>query len=80
MQNQAEDVSERSGQDSEHDETSWGGWLVVALWLVVLPLIVVGGQESSTYPDSDGIQHQFDPTWGDRVWHLLRHDRHQPPC
>ena len=66
MQNQAENVSQRTAQDTERDEPAWRVWLVVALWLVVVGLIAVVQFEFSTYLDSDGIEHQFDMTWGDR--------------
>ena len=41
--------------------------LLVALWFVSVGLLLVVCNEFSTQPDSDVIEHQFDPTWGDRV-------------
>ncbi|MET1000410.1 MAG: hypothetical protein ABWZ15_01255 [Acidimicrobiia bacterium] len=61
---QSEDVSERDAEDSQCDDTLW---LAVPLWLVFASLFLVAINESFTRPDSDGIEHQFDPTWGERV-------------
>ena len=43
-----------------------GRWLSGTFWLVVLGLCAVAEAEFCTRPDSDGIEHQFDMTWGER--------------
>jgi hypothetical protein len=69
---QADDVSKLSARDTEplsaqdDDEPEWVWWLGSTFSLVLLGLIAVVGTEFSTRPDHDGIEHQFDPTWGER--------------